>query len=200
MYPAAKIAALHAESAEPRRAFWNKPKEKFGPLSIDRERNRIKKRFVMEAGRYGSLILRRDVPAFEQEIKVLEAKIVEYRQVVQKQIETRIQQIVDELLAALLEHLKAAPPDQWHSRFLGKQPTEEDIKRRFREDVEAEVNRVKTDFDPKVVTAYKDVTYHTFKDPMFRELMEKRFGKESIAAIFTEHDAAAEQPPRDPES
>jgi hypothetical protein len=96
----------------------SKPKVKFGPLSIDRERKRIKKLFVIEAGRYGTLIKRRDVPAFEMEIKVLEAKIVEYRQVVQTQIETRIQEIVDELLAALQERLKAAPPDHWHSRFL----------------------------------------------------------------------------------
>ncbi len=174
-----------------------KPKEKFGPLSIDRERNRIKKRFVIEAGRYGNLILRRNVPDFEKEIKVLEAKIVEYRTAVQKQIETRIQEIVDELLAALLERLKAAPPDHWHSRFLGKEPTDEDIKRLFHEDVQSEVNRVKTDFEPKVFTAYKDVTYQTFKDEKFRELMEKRFGRESIAAIFTEHDVAPEQPPSD---
>ena len=172
-----------------------KPKEKFGPLSIDRERKRIKQRFVIEAGRYGTLILRRNVTDFEKQIKVLEAKISEYRTAVQEQIETRIQEIVDELLAALLERLKAAPPDHWHSRFLGKQPTDEDIKRLFREDVQGEVSRVKTDFKPKVFTAYKDVTYQTFKDEKFRELMENRFGKESIAAIFNEHDAAPEQPP-----
>lgn len=96
----------------------------------------------------------------------------------------------------MLERLKAAPPDQWRSRFLGKQPTDEDIKRLFIEDVQSEVNRAKTDFAPKVFIAYKDVTYHTFKDPKFRELMEKRFGKESIDAIFSEHDAAPEQLPK----
>jgi len=175
-----------------------KPTVKFGPLSIDRERNRIKKRFVIDAGRYGSLILRRNVPEFEKEIKVLEAKIVEYQTVVRKQIETRIQEIVNELLGALLERLKAAPPDHWHSRFLDKHPTDDDIKRLFHEDVQGEVSRVETDFAPKVFIAYKDVTYQTFKDEKFRELMEKRFGKESIAAIFNEHDAAPEQPPSAP--
>lgn len=175
-----------------------RPKEKFGPLSIDRERNRIKKRFVIEAGKYGTLILRRNVPAFEKEIKVLEAKIAAYRSAVQSQIETRIQEIVDELLAALRDRLKAAPPADWHSRYLGKQPTDEDIERLFREDVEAEVSRVKTDFEPKVITAYKDVTYQTFKDVKFRELMEQRFGKAAIAAIFNEHDAAPEQGARKP--
>ena len=171
-----------------------KPKEKFGPLSIDRERNLIKKRFVIEAGRYGTLILRRNVPDFERELKVLEAKISAYRLAVQKKIEMRTQEIVDELLAALFERLKAAPPDHWHSRFLGKQPSNEDIKRLFHEDVQGEVNRVKTDFNPKVFTAYKDVTYQTFSDEKFRELMEKRFGRDAIAAIFNEHDAAPEQP------
>ncbi len=171
-----------------------KPNEKFGPLSIDRERNRIKKRFVIEAGRYGTLILRRNVPDFERELKVLEAKISEYRTAVQEQIKMRTQEIVDELLTALLERLRAAPPDHWHSRFLEKEPTNEDIKRLFHEDVQGEVNRVKTDFNPKVFTAYKDVTYQTFSDEKFRELMEKRFGRDAIAAIFNEHDAAPEQP------
>jgi len=171
-----------------------KPKEKFGPLSIDRERNLIKKRFVIEAGRYGTLILRRNVPDFERELKVLEAKISEYRTAVQEQIKMRTQEIVDELLTALLERLRAAPPDHWHSRFLEKEPTNEDIKRLFHEDVQGEVNRVKTDFNPKVFTAYKDVTYQTFSDEKFRELMEKRFGRDAIAAIFNEHDAAPEQP------
>ena len=172
-----------------------KPKEKFGPLSIDRERNRIKKLFVIQAGSFGTLILRRDVPEFEKEIKVLVAKIAEYRKAVQTQIETRIQEIVEELLAALLERLKATPPDHWRSRFLAKQPTDEDIKRLFREDVQDEVRRVKTDFNPKVFTAYKDVTYQTFKDEKFRTLMEQRFGKKAVTAIFNEHDAAPEKPP-----
>lgn len=175
-----------------------KPMEKFGPLSIDRERNRIKKLFVIEAGRYDTLILRRNVPEFEKEIKVLEAKIAEYRKAVQTLIEDRIQKIVNKLLATLLEKLKAAPPDHWRSRVLGKQPTDEDIKRLFREDIQDAVSRVKTDFEPKVLIAYKDVTYHTFRDEKFRELMEKRFGKDAIAGIFNEHDAAPEQPPQVP--
>jgi hypothetical protein len=171
----------------------NKPVEKFGALSIDRERKRIKKRFVIDAGRFGTLILRRDVASFEKEIKQLEAKIVEYRKGVQNLIEERTKEIVDELLTALLERLKATPPDHWRSRFLGKAPTDEDIKRLFREDVQGEVRRVKVDFEPKIFTAYKDVTYQTFKDAKFRELLEKRFGKASIDRIFNEHDAAPEQ-------
>jgi hypothetical protein len=168
------------------------PKEKFGPLSIDRERNRIKKRFVIEAGNYGSLMLRRDVDVFEKEIKILEAKIAAYKNAVQAQIKKRTDEIVEELLAALLQRLKAEPPEHWQSRFLGKKPTDDDITRLFREEVQTEVNRVKTDFAPKVFTAYKDVTYQTFKDPKFRELMEDRFGKQAIARIFKEYDAAPE--------
>lgn len=170
-----------------------KPKEKFGPLSIDRERNRIKKRFVIEAGNYGSLILRRNVEAFESDIKILEAKTAAYRQAVQNQIKKRTDEIVAELLTALMERLKAAPPDHWQSRFLGKHPTDDDIKRLFEQEVKGEVNRVKTDFDPKVFTAYKDVTYQTFKNPKFRELMENRFGKDAIKRIFNEYDAAPEK-------
>jgi hypothetical protein len=174
-----------------------KPKEKFGPLSIDRERNRIKKRFVIEARPFGALIRQRDVLEFEKEIEVLKAKIAEYQSAVQELIETRTQKIVDELLAALFERLKAEPPDHWRTRFLDKQPTDDDIKRLFQEDVKGEVSRVKTDFEPKVHVAYKGVTYQTFKDEEFRELIEKRFGKKAIDDIFNEHDAAPEQVSRE---
>ena len=169
-----------------------KPKEKFGPLSIDRERNRIKKRFVIEAGNFGSLMLRRDVTAFEKEIVILRAKIDAYQKAVQEQIKKRTDEIVNELLTALLERLKAEPPEHWQSRFFGKKPSDDDIKRLFQQEVQSEVNRVKADFAPKVFTIYKDVTYQTFKDPKFRELMEDRFGKEAIARIFREYDAAPE--------
>lgn len=170
----------------------NKPKEKFGPLSIDRERKRIKEKFVIEAGNYGLLILRRNVGAFEKEIKVLEAKIVEYSNAVQTHIKRRTDDIVAELLAALLDKLKAEPPEHWQSRFLFK-ITDADIKRLFEQEVQSEVNRVKTDFNPRVFTAYKDVTYQTFKDEKFRALVEERFGKTAIDRIFREYDAAPEQ-------
>jgi hypothetical protein len=169
------------------------PKQRFGPLSIDRERNRIKKRFVIEAGNFGSLMLRRDVAAFEKEIKILEAKIGAYKEAVQEQIKKRTDEIVKELLAALREHLKVEPPEHWRSRILGKKFSDDDIERLFREEVQSEVNRVNTDFDPKVFTAYKDVTYATFKDAKFRELMESRFGKKKIDSLFSEHDAAPEK-------
>jgi len=170
-----------------------KPKAKFGPLSIDRERNRIKQRFVIEAGDYGCLMLRRDVETFEKELKILKAKIAAYRNAVQDQIKKRIEEIVNELLSALLGRLKADPPEHWQWRFLGKKPSDDDITRLFREEIQGEVDRVKTDFNPKVFTAYKDVTYQTFKDPNFRSLMEKRFGKKDIDRIFNEYDAAPEQ-------
>jgi hypothetical protein len=169
-----------------------KPGERFGPLSIDRERNRIKKRFVLEAGNYGTIILRRDVQGFEKQVTQLRAKITEYQKAVQDQVKKRTDEIVQELLTALIDRLKAEPPEHWQSRFLTKEITDADIRRLFEEEVQAEVNRVKTDFDPKVFTAYKDVTYATFGDPKFRGLMEKRFGEEAIAQIFREYDAAPE--------
>ncbi len=51
---------------------------------------------------------------------------------------------------------------------------------------------MKTEFSPKIFTAYKDVTYGTFKDKKFRALMEEHFGNEAIDRIFSEHDAAPE--------
>lgn len=167
--------------------------EKFGPLSIDRERNRIKKNFIIEAGGdFGLLILRRDVAAFEKEITRLEAKIQAYKEAVQEQIKKRTDEIVTELLAALKERLQREPPEHWQSRYLGKEMSGPDVERLFKEEVQAEVERVKTDFSPRVFKNYKDVTYQTFKDPKFRKLLDGRFGADAVERVFSEHDAAPE--------
>jgi hypothetical protein len=44
-----------------------------------------------------------------------------------------------------------------------------------------------------MTVVYKDVTYQTFKDSNFRELIVKRFGKKAIDKLLTEYDAAREQ-------
>lgn len=171
----------------------DKPPQKFGPRSIDFERKRIKKRFIMEAGDRGLIILRKDVQEFEKQLKVLEAKIDAYKNAVQSVIKKQTAEIVAELFAALKEGLKANPPDHWRSLFLAKTPTDADIERLFAEDVESEVKRVSTDFKPRVFHDFKDVTYQTFQDKDFRARLEDRFGKAAIETIFTEYDAAPEQ-------
>jgi hypothetical protein len=141
----------------------------------------------------GLLILRKDVNDFEKEIKVLKAKIEAYKSAVQDETIKRTDAIVEELLTALKESLRANPPDHWRKRFTTNSPTDADIKRLFEEEVHAEVKRVKTDFDPRIFYAYKDVTYQTFQDEKFRKLMEEHFGKDAIDRIFSEYDAAPEQ-------
>lgn len=178
------------EDGKPRE---DKPTIKFGPRSIDEERKRIKNKYIIEAGDFGLIILRRNVANFEKEIAVLKSKIEEYKKALKGEIRRRTEEIVNELLAAMAETLKANPPDNWRTRYMGKTPTDADIKRLFKEDVESEVKRVNTDFNPRIFYAYKDVTYQTFKDDNFRTLLEDRFGKEAIDQVFAEYDAAPEQ-------
>jgi hypothetical protein len=170
-----------------------KPKQKFGPLSIDQERNRIKKAYIIEAGKNRALILRRNVAAFEKEIARLKVRMELYRDAVQSQIKKRTEEIVAELLVALNESLKANPPPHWQSRHLNPTLSDAEVKRLFEEDIQQEVEKVQTDFDPTIRIDYKEITYATFTDKAFRELIEDRFGKEAIDRIFEEHDAAPEQ-------
>ena len=81
----------------------------------------------------------------------------------------------------------------WRPRFLTNAPSDDDIDRLFAEDVGREVEKIKTDYDPKIFHTFKDVTYLTFKDKQFRELLEKHFGKNAIDDIFREYDAAPEK-------
>lgn len=171
----------------------DKPKVKFGPRSVDEERKRIKDRFIIEAGDFGLIILRKYVNDFKKAINVLKAKIQAYKSAVEAEITKRIDAIVEELLTALKESLKANPPDHWQKRFTTNSPTDADIRRLFEEEIRAEVRRVKTDFNPRIFYAFKDVTYQTFQDEKFRKLMEEHLGKDAIDRIFSEYDAAPEQ-------
>lgn len=172
----------------------DKTKQKFGSRSIDEERKRIKRRFIMEAGDFGLVILRKDVIDFEKELKLLEIKIAAYKDAVQGIIEKRTNEIVAELLTALKDTLIANPPEHWRSHFLGNEPSDADVQRLFDAEIRSEVKRVKTDFEPRVFHAFKDVTYQTFHDEGFRKLLENRFGRDAIARLFSEHDAAPEKP------
>lgn len=171
----------------------DKPKQKFGPLSIDKERNRIKKRFIIEAGKNRALILRRDVKAFTKEIARLKVIIRYYQEAVQSVIDERTKQITTELLKALADSLKKNPPPSWATRHLNETLDDAEVERLFGEDIQQALEWVRTDFNPHVRIDYKALTYETFKDPEFRKVIEERFGKKAIARIFEEHDAAPEK-------
>ena len=70
------------------------------------------------------------------------------------------------------------------------EPSDADVQRLFENEIRSEVKRVKTDFDPRVFHAFKDVTYETFHDKGFRKLLENRFGTDAIARLFSEHDTS----------
>lgn len=170
----------------------NRPKQKFDARSIDEERKQIKTKFIIEAGVFGLIILRKNVEDFEKKIKVLEAKIESYKNAVQEVIQQRTEEVVAELLSNLREALKGSPPDHWRSRFIDKELSDEDIDRLFNEEIRTEVKRVSTGFNPRVFYAFKDVTYQTFQDPKFRAILDRHFGKGAVDRIFNEHDAAPE--------
>jgi hypothetical protein len=171
----------------------NGGKERFDARSIDHERTRLKRKFIIEAGKHGSLILRKNVKDFERELEVLRAKIEAFKQEVQKVVEKRADEIIAELIEALGERLRREPPDHWRSRFIGQEPTDLDVRRLFEDELRSEIQRVKSDFEPRIFTTYKDVTYQTFQDPEFKGILEKQFGKTAVTDIFREYDAAPEQ-------
>ncbi len=168
-------------------------KQVFSPKSIDDERRSIKKRFLFSGGEFGNLILRRDVPEFEQRLERLEAQVNAYQSAVKQLLAKRCDQIVTELLNAMKGALTANPPEHWLSRLLDGEITDEEVKRLFEEDIRGELERAQADFKPRMFKAYKDVTYQTFQNKTFLKVLEKRFGKNAMDKIFSEHDAVPEE-------
>lgn len=113
---------------------------------------------------------------------------------VQAEIEQRVDTAKARLKAALLETVLANPPAAWRKYM--SQPGQLDLaeaERLLSTMLDREFDGLAAGFHPTVRWLYKDVTYETIHNPDFRRALERPLGKESVAALFKEYDAAPEQ-------
>lgn len=61
--------------------------------------------------------------------------------------------------------------------------------------LDKEFSSLVTGFNPTVRWLYKDVTYETIHNPDFRQALEGLLGRQNVAALFSEYDAAPAQLP-----
>lgn len=164
----------------------------FHENDFDAERRRFKETYLIPAGRWGQLILRKNKNDFDKEIKILKKKAELYRDEIKEVLREQLDELVDELFSSLKDFLMKNPPKHWKNKRLGGALSESDARRLFGNDVGKSVDQIIRTFNPTISVIFKDVTYETFKDENFKKLLEVQFGEESVKEIFSEYDAAPE--------
>jgi len=170
----------------------NKHPISFDESNFEAERARFKRTYLIPAAPWGQLILRKKKRDFDKEIKILTKKAELYKEAIKADLEKRLKELVKELFSSLKDYLLKNPPEHWNGRCIDWPLSPSDAERLFSEDVGKQVARLITNFDPTVSARFKDVTYETFQNEEFRELLVNQFGKENVQKIFFEYDAAPE--------
>jgi len=169
-------------------------KMRFSPDQIESERLRIKRELLFDVPRFGVVLRRAHKPEFERQMRRLQQQIALYMQKVQAEIEQRVAAAKARLTASLLEIVLASPPAAWRKYMSEPGRLERaEAERLLSAMLDKEFDGLTAGFHPTVRWLYKDVTYETIHNPDFRRALERPLGKDSVAALFKEFDAAPEQ-------
>ena len=100
------------------------------------------------------------------------------------------------LQTSLLDIVLTNPPAAW-KKYTSEsgQLIREEAERLLGAMLDKEFSGIVAGFDPTVRWLYKDVTYETIHNPDFRQALEGLLGRQNVAALFSEYDAAPAQLP-----
>jgi hypothetical protein len=161
---------------------------------LAKQRSRSHSQEILGSSSYGNLILKRLKPEFEREIERLTKLVDAYAGKVQSDIQSKIQEVRDDLVAELLPRIRAATPASWLRHSVDGKLDEDALKKRLEKEVDRAFSKVEQAFEPKVVCIFKGVNYETITaDKHFREKIEAHFGKEEAAKLLSEYDASRAQ-------
>ena len=153
----------------------------------------LRKDFLINVGRWGTVILRSRMDDFKAKVGEIVAMLNFYKEKVNDQVKELAVSACRKLAEEVSEKLLANPPARLRNRLAMKSSREgkiEIIAEYIAESCEKEIESALASFNPKTKMVEKDVTYATFSDKEFIELLEKGLGKGCMEEILEEHDAA----------
>ncbi|WP_028453819.1 hypothetical protein [Chitinilyticum aquatile] len=164
----------------------------YSEKQIDEDRKAIAKDFLTTIPGYGQLISRARREAFDVRINWFKNRIEAYRDSVFRRLDEAVKQSVDELVEALLPTIKRAPPERLLKNCLAHEPTDQDLREALKDELHGVFKTGEKFFVPSVKVIFKDLTYETIQDELFRQYVEASFKGLRASDFFTEFDAAPE--------
>jgi hypothetical protein len=158
---------------------------------VNRLKQFISKKYLIQLPGYGTVILRTNKAAFEVAVKALEKYVHRFQRLLKKRLQRAIDANRETLVSALLPGVTANRPDRWE-RFLGEQPTEREIERLLRSDLAKEFGSCDDLLDEmKVKAVFKGLTYESLSDLEFIRVARKAIP--SLDFLHDEFEAAKAQ-------
>ena len=160
-----------------------------------KEATKLRKKFI-SLGSYGNLIQKRHKPALEAGVDSLRSLLKIYAAFVKANIALKIRETRDSLIMSLYPRMRANPPEEWCDRFVDGKIEDDSLMRCLEGAVDEAFTKVAETFAPKITCTFKGVRHETIKaDALFRQRIEKFFGVEETAKLFSEFEASRAEDP-----
>jgi hypothetical protein len=146
------------------------------------------KTYLINLPGYGTVVLRKNKENFEAAVKGLERYIQRFQRRLKKKLQHAIDSNREILTAALLPTVVKNPPVRW-MRFLGEDPSNQDIEQMLRRELTDAFGYSDDVFQGMTVRAiFKGVTYESLNDPEFMRIASEKIPL--LESLHYEFDAA----------
>lgn len=193
-----RIPVFDLETAKPKapHEVGKDPTEEWSEAKLEEQRKALYDEFLISVPRFGHVIMRRNRPAFDKRLKLLEAQIEAFNEAIQKELGTKLKDAVQALARTLLPRIRDRLPQRYQRVLPMSAPNDEIVLSILEQDLATSFGGSTEVFKPELRSVFKDVTYESISDPRFRDALGKALrdsgGERLVAQLFSEHDAAPE--------
>lgn len=193
-----RIPVFDAQTAEPRppEGGGQPPTEEWSEATLEEQRKALYDEFLINVPRFGHVIMRRNRPDFDKRLKLLKAQLIAFNTAIQNELGSKLTEAVNALAQTLLPRIRDRLPQRYKRVLPVNAAPDELLLSILERDLATSFGSSAEVFKPELRWVFKDVTYESISDPMFKELLGKALrdsgGERLVAQLFSEHDAAPE--------
>ena len=166
---------------------------------IERLIKDTRKRFLINAGKWGTVMLRTRMKEFTDAVDEIRDMLKAYKDSIQERCReiamTSCDKLVDEVSGKVVNN----PPIDWENCLAVARTDEQKkqiVKEKLTDSFAKQIEKAIDEFDPKTEKIERGVTYETFSDAEFIQFIDKALGRNWQEHYFNEHDAIPEGEPR----
>jgi hypothetical protein len=193
-----RIPVFDLQTAKPKPAEngGNAPMEEWSEVTLEAHRKALYDDFLINVPCFGHVIMRRNRPELDKRLRLLEAQIKEFNAAIQKELANKLVGAVKALAETLLPRIRDSLPQRYKRVLPVSSAADELLLAMLEEDLTASFGPTAEVFKPELRWVFKDVTYESISDTLFRKALSKALsdsgGDRLVAQLFSEHDAAPE--------
>ena len=168
---------------------------RYDEKALEREKSELIEGHLHVIPTHGTFILRARRKAFDKDIERFKRRLADFKLGVEKELGGHINAGIARLVDYLLPRALEKPPPRFAKAMFGPTPDPKLFRAMLDTELRKAFGKAEKIFNPIVTVQYKDVTYESIHESKFRTALETRLGKAFSDKLFSEYDAAPEEPP-----